>query len=593
MSTIDEVKQKLDITEVIGSYVTLKKAGRNLTACCPFHSEKTPSFFVFPEKQSWHCFGACSTGGDVFAFVMKKEGVEFGEALRLLAQRAGVVLPARAEPGIPKEEKEEYFNANEAAALYYHNLLLNSPAAAKAKAYIQKRGLNAQTISDFQLGYALDSWEVLKTYLMEKGHSEKTLVTAGLLYADEKGKSHDRFRNKLMIPIKDARGRVTGFGSRVLDDSQPKYINSPQSPTFDKSSTLYGIDRAAAEIRKKEAVIIMEGYMDVIIAHQHGVTNAIASMGTSITDTQINILKKLSKNLVLCLDADKAGEEAMLRTVGYENVLGAEMKVIRLPEGKDPDEVMLADIGEWEKLVNDAAPLIDFMFEKRSADLDLGTALGKSSAVSALLPVLAAITDPIRQAHYLQKLAALVKVDMNTIKMSLNQLKQSGQKRRVTSTAPSLKPAVKAGRPLVSYAREEYLLTMLLQNPEYKMIEEDVSVFIENSVNREIYRSWQEAADLTALKERLDPAIHEHMEAILDKKLPPGLRNNIEGRILDCISELKRTYLKNMAARRAESGQTDTDTARLEEDVEISHRLLDLDISQAKKRNSSFGRVRR
>jgi DNA primase len=589
MSTIDEVKQKLDITEVVGSYVTLKKAGRNLTACCPFHSEKTPSFFVFPEKQSWHCFGACNTGGDVFAFVMKKEGVEFGEALRLLAQRAGVVLPARAEPGIPKEEKEEYFNANEAAALYYHNLLLNSPAAVKAKTYIEKRGLTAKTISDFQLGYALDSWEALKTYLMEKGHSEKTLVTAGLLYADEKGKSHDRFRNKLMIPIKDARGRVTGFGSRVLDDSQPKYINSPQSPTFDKSSTLYGIDRAATEIRKKDFTIIMEGYMDVIMAHQFGVTNAVASMGTSITDTQINTLKKLSKNLVLSLDADAAGEEAMLRTVGYENVLGAEMKVIRLPEGKDPDEVMLADIGEWEKLVDNAAPLIDFMFEKRAANLDLSTALGKSSAVSALLPVLAAITDPIRQAHYLQKLAALVKVDMNTIKMSLNQLKQSGQKRRVTS----VKPVVKASHPLVSYAREEYLLTMLLQNPEYKMMEEDVSVFIENSVNREIYRSWQEAADLTALKERLDPAIHEHMEAILDKKLPPGLRNNIEGRILDCISELKRTYLKNMAARRAESGQTDTDTARLEEDAEISHRLLDLDISQAKKRNSSFGRVRR
>jgi DNA primase len=588
MSTIDEVKQKLDITEVVGSYVTLKKAGRNLTACCPFHSEKTPSFFVFPEKQSWHCFGACNTGGDIFAFVMKKEGVEFGEALRLLAERAGVVLPARPERGIPKEEKEEYFNASEAAALYYHNLLLNSPAAIKAKSYIEKRGLAAKTISDFQLGYALDSWDSIKQYLMQKGHSEKTLVTAGLLYEDDKGKSHDRFRNKLMIPIKDARGRVTGFGSRVLDDSQPKYINSPQSPTFDKSGTLYGIDRAAAEIRKNDYAIIMEGYMDVIMAHQFGVTNAIASMGTSITDTQISTLNKLSKNLVLCLDADAAGEEAMLRTVGYENVLGAEMKVIRLPEGKDPDEVMLADFNEWQKLVENASPLIDFMFEKRAANLDLGTALGKSSAVSALLPVLAAISDPIRQAHYLQKLVTLVKVDMNTIKLSLNQLKQSGQKRRAT-----FKPAAKPGRPLVSHAREEYLLTMLLQNPEYKKMEEDVSIFIENSINREIYRSWQEAIDLTALKERLDPAVHEHMDAILDKKLPPGLHNDIEHRILDCISELKRTYLKSMAARRAESGQPEDGAPAMEEDVTISQRLLDLDITRAKKRNASYGRVRR
>ena len=584
MSTIDEVKQKLDIAEVVGQYVTLKKAGRNLTAVCPFHSEKTPSFFVFPERQSWHCFGACNTGGDIFAFVMKKEGLEFGEALRVLAQRAGVVLPARAEPGIPKEEKEEYFQANEAAMVYYHNLLLNSPAAVKAKKYVEKRGLTAKTISDFQLGYSLDSWDALKLYLMEKGHTEKTLVTAGLLYQDEKGNSHDRFRNKLMIPIRDSRGRVTGFGSRVLDDSLPKYINSPQSPTFDKSGTLYGIDRAAADIRKQDAAIIMEGYMDVIMAHQYGVTNAVASMGTSITETQINILKKLSKNIILSLDADAAGEEAMLRTVGYENVLGAEIRVIRLPEGKDPDEVMLEDFNAWQKLVADAAPLIDFMFEKKAVGLDLATALGKSSAVNALLPVLAAINDPIRQAHYLQKLAALVKVDMNTITMSLNQLKQSARKR----LTPAGKPAAKAARPLVSHAREEYLLTLLLQNPQYKTMEEDVSVYIEDTVNREVYKLWQEAADISVLKERLDPAVHEHLEAIIHKNLP-GPPNNIEGRILDCISELKRTYLKNMAARRSESGETDTEPLQME----ITQELLNLDINRARKRNSSFGKARR
>jgi DNA primase len=201
MSAIDEVKQKIDIAEVIGQYTTLKKAGRNLTAICPFHSEKHPSFFVYPEQQSWHCFGACNTGGDVFAFLMKKEGLDFGEALRQLAQRGGVTLPSRVEPGENKEEKEEFYRANDAAAMYYHNLLLNSPAAAKAKNYIEKRGFTAKTISDFQIGYSLDTWDALKLYLMEKGHSEKTLVTAGLLYEDEKGKTNDRFRGKLMIPI--------------------------------------------------------------------------------------------------------------------------------------------------------------------------------------------------------------------------------------------------------------------------------------------------------------------------------------------------------------------------------------------------------
>ncbi|MFA5309758.1 MAG: DNA primase [Dehalococcoidales bacterium] len=591
MSVIDEVKQKIDIAEVVGQYTTLKKAGRNLTALCPFHSEKTPSFFVFPERQSWHCFGACSTGGDVFSFLMKKEGLEFGEALRRLALKAGVALPEKSAPGVRKEEKEEYYQVNDAAAMYFHNLLLNSPAAAKAKSYVEQRGLTATSISDFQLGYSLDSWDALKLYLMERGYSEKLLVTAGLLYENEKGKTTDRFRGKLMIPIRDARGRVTGFGSRVLDDSQPKYINSPQTPTFDKSGTLYGIDRAAAEIRKQDKAIIMEGYMDVITAHQCGVTNAVASMGTAITETQVNILKKLSKNLYLSLDADAAGEEAMLRTVGYENVIGAEIKVIRLPEGKDPDEVMLEDMNSWDAFVAAAVPLIDFMFEKTVGKLDITSAGGKSKAVDGLLPVLAAINDPIRQAHYLQKLAALVKVDMDTIKASLGRLKPSPVKRR--TAAPN--PALTGTRAAASGVREEYFLCLLLLHPELKNSREDLSDYIINSENREIYRACQECADIPALKERLDPAIHEHLDAILNKTMPTA-KNNVEGRFNDCVMVLRKTYLRNLAARRAESGESGesgVDTTRLEEDVAISNQLRELDSRKLKQRNATLGKIRR
>jgi DNA primase len=589
MSAVDEVKQKIDITEVIGQYVTLKKAGRNLTGLCPFHSEKHPSFFVYPEQQSWHCFGACSTGGDVFAFLMKKEGLDFGEALRRLALKAGVTLPTRAEPGARKEEKEEFYQVNDAAAMYFHNLLLNAPMAAKARDYVEKRGLTAKTISDFQIGYSLDSWDALKLYLMERGYTEKTLVTAGLLYENENGKTTDRFRGKMMIPIRDIRGRVTGFGARVLDDSLPKYVNSPQTPTFDKSGTLYGIDQAVAEIRKQDKAIIMEGYMDVIMAHQCGVANAVASMGTAITETQVNILKKLSKNLVLSLDADAAGEEAMLRTVSYENVLGAEIRVIRLPEGKDPDEVMLEDMNNWQLYVDNALPLIDFMFEKTVSKLDLTSAGGKSKAVDGLLPVIAAINDPIRQAHYLQKLAALVKVDMNTIKASLARLKPSPVRRRTAAPGPA--SAAKA-RPLVSGVREEYFLCLLLQNPELKNPEEDHSIYIMNSENREIYRAWRECGEISALKERLDPAIHEHIDALFNKVMP-GVRNNIEGRFNDCVMELRKTYLKNLAARRAESGDSGIDTTRLEEDVTISNQLRELDSRKKKQRNTATGRIRR
>jgi DNA primase len=584
MSAIDEIKQKIDIVEIIGQYTTLKKAGRNLTALCPFHSEKHPSFFVYPEQQSWHCFGACNTGGDVFAFIMKKEGLDFGEALRLLANRAGVTLPSRDKPEERKEEKEEFFNVNEAAALYYHNLLINTTAAAKAKNYLEKRGLTPKIIADFQLGYAPDSWDALKNYLKEKGYSEETAATAGLLIKGEDGRTYDRFRGKIIIPIRDIKGRVTGFGARVLDDSLPKYVNSPQSPTFDKSSTMYGIDRAAAAIRKQDRAIIMEGYMDVIMAHQQGVSEAVASMGTAITEKQVNILKKLSRNLLLALDADAAGEEAVLRTVSYENILNAEMRVIILPEGKDPDEVIKEDIMQWQNLVERATPLIDFLFEKTMAGLDLTTARDKSGAVERLLPIVATINDPIRQAHYMQKLAGLVKVDMNTIKASLSRMKSAAAGRPVRQEGPKpMKPST--GGTLASSSREEYLLALLLQFNELKIeLEGLLPEYFRNTENREIYNLWKETGDVVSLKERLDPAMQEHLEIIVSKTLP-GAGNNIEKRCIDCACELKKTYLKNLAARIAETGEVRT---------EIPEQLKELDARKSKKRNNSYKeRVRR
>jgi len=596
MSAIDEVKQKIDIAEVIGQYAALKKAGRNLTALCPFHSEKHPSFFVYPEQQSWHCFGACNTGGDVFAFVMKKEGLDFGEALRLLARRVGVTLPSKMEPEGKKEEKEEFYKANEAAALYFHNLLLNSPAAAKAKSYIEKRGLSASTIADFQLGFSLDSWDALKLYLLERGHSEKTLLTAGLLVEAENGKTHDRFRGKLMFPIREIRGRVTGFGARVLDDSLPKYVNSPQTPTFDKSGTLYGIDRAAAVIRKRDAAIIMEGYMDVIMAHQNGVTNAVASMGTAITETQVNILKKLSRNLILSLDSDAAGEEAMLRTVGFENIINAEIRIIELPEGKDPDEVIKEDINSWNQLVTKAVPIVDYTFKKITARLDLDKARDKSLFVDRLLPIVAEISDPIRQAHYLQKLAATVKVDMNTIKTSLSRLKPPAVKRKTSAPKPAVARPI---RPLASSSREEYCLALLLQYPELRSQPPDPAYF-ENSENREIFNACQESLDIISLKERIDPAIQEHLDAIIKSVVYKTLSSSeIARRYADCILELEKRYYQNLEARRgeifaqeAETGGKGADIARLEkEGIEPSTKLRELEAQ--KKRNPSLGRTRR
>ena len=329
MGVIDDIKQKLDIVEVIGEHTRLTKAGRNFRALCPFHNETRPSFFVYPEQQSWHCFGACNTGGDVFSFVMRKENMDFGEALRKLADRVGVTVPSFSEPDTGRDERDKLFRINETAAVYFHNLLINSKEAEKARAYIDRRRLSNETVENFQLGYCLKSWESLKNYLLEKDFTEEELLEAGLISSSEEGRTYDRFRDRLVFPIRDSRGRVTGFGARVLDDSLPKYINSPQTPVFDKSSTLYAINLAAPEIRKQDRVVIVEGYMDVITAHQGGFTNVIASMGTAITEKQVNILKRLTKNIVLALDADTAGEEAMLRCVDYENILDSEIIGLR------------------------------------------------------------------------------------------------------------------------------------------------------------------------------------------------------------------------------------------------------------------------
>ena len=579
MRVNDEVKQRTDIVDVVGQYVTLKKAGRNFTGLCPFHGEKTPSFFVFPERQNWHCFG-CNTGGDVFAFIMKKEDMDFGDALRFLAQRAGVTIPSKFEPEEGKEEKEELYQINSAAAEYFHDLLLSSPAAEKARSYVANRGFSLQTVADFQLGFSLDSWESAKQHLMQVGYTESSLLKSGIIIEAESGKIYDRFRGRLIFPIRDARGRVAGFGGRVLDDSLPKYLNSPQTIIFDKSSIIYGVDRASGDIRKQDMAVIVEGYIDVITAHQNSICNVVASMGTSITETQVTTLKKLTKNLVLALDADAAGEEAMLRGVGYENTIGSEVKVILLPAGRDPDDVIKEDTGTWQQLVKDATPIVDYTFDMVTAKLDLSAPKGKSLAVERLLPIIADMKDTVRQAHYLQKLAHLANMNVRNLESTLSNIKP----RQGAYKAKSPKPETvsRALRPLVSKPQEEYCLTLLLQHPELKAESESLlPEYFENSINREIYTAWQDSDDQKSLKETLDIAIHEYLDSLLNMNLPPAMT---EQKFKQCLLRLQEDFLKGIEARNAEIltseseiGGTEAELAKLEEQgIENSTQLAEV-----------------
>jgi len=588
MTVINEVKQRTDIVDIVGQYVSLKKSGRNLSGLCPFHSEKHPSFFVYPEQQSWHCFG-CNTGGDVLSFVMKKESTDFGDALRLLAQRAGVTIPSRFEREEGKGERERLYQVNEAAAQYFHNSLLTSPTGEKAQSYVASRGFSAKTVADFQLGFSLNSWEALKQYLMERGYTESELLTAGLVVEAEDGRTHDRFRNKLMFPILDSRGHVIGFGARVLDDSLPKYVNSPQTPVFDKSSSLYGINLAAAGIRQQDMAVIVEGYMDVITAHQNGFNNVVASMGTSVTEKQVSSLKKLTKNMILALDADAAGEEAMLRGVGYENTIGAEVRVVILPEGKDPDDVIKENAKIWQKLTTeDALPIVDYTFNMVTAKLDLTTARDKSLAADKLLPLIAEIKDNIRRDHYLQKLTKLIGTSYNSVEATL---KEYLARRRAQT--PRQAATTRVVRPVVSNPLEEDCLALLLQHPELKGGGEDFSrEYFENSENQEIFVAWQEADSLQTLKEKLDESIHEHLDTLINRSLPT---NKLEERYADYNRRLKERYFKNLEAKRAEvfaseaeSGGTDAELAKLEEEgIEPSVQLREIFTQKGQRRSET------
>ncbi len=433
MSQVDEIRERLDIVDVISAYVPLQRAGRNYKGLCPFHAEKTPSFVVFPDSGNWHCFGACSTGGDIFTFIMKKENLDFGEALRVLAAKAGVTLEERhARPAEEQSKIDRMRESLAAATAYFHYLLAQSSRAQAAREYVAQRGLTQETVTSFELGYAPNEWDALLRYLTGKGFHVDELTEAGLLVERDDGGRYDRFRNRLVIPIRDRRGQVIGFGARALDDSLPKYLNSPQTLLFDKGDVLFGLDRASRGIRARGEAVIVEGYMDVLAAHQYGADNVVASMGTALTETHLNQLSRLTERIVLALDPDAAGDQATLRglalarqtlgrrkvptlsargTVEHEERLLVDLRILSLPAGKDPDEVLRDGLDAWEALVRGAQPLVEYWMNQALRGLDLSDPRSKSRAVQAMKPILLELADAIERQEYTQRLARRLRLD--------------------------------------------------------------------------------------------------------------------------------------------------------------------------------------
>ena len=437
MSVIDEVKDRLDLADLVGKHVNLQRSGRYLKGLCPFHTEKTPSFYVFPDTQRWHCFG-CDRGGDVFNFMMEFQGYDFRAALEELARQANVPLREQSPQEIKAESEAERLRALLVAAIeYYHTLLMTAPQAGHARAYLRDRGFARETVETFALGYSLDAWDALRTHLLGKGFTVEEQVKAGMLIERDDGGTYDRFRDRVMIPIYDRRGRPIAFGGRVLQsDQQPKYMNSPQTPLFDKSQVLFGYHLASRAIREQDAAVIVEGYMDVMIPHQAGYRNVVAPMGTALSEAHLKQLQRLTHRYVLALDPDRAGIHGTLQgletarqtlerdweavfdprgLVGYEGRLKADIRVASMPDGLDPDELILDDPQRWESLIASSQPIVRFTFQHLLSQVDPNEPKMKSRIVDAMLPLLNDIGDSIEREAYAQEIAAALAIDARVL----------------------------------------------------------------------------------------------------------------------------------------------------------------------------------
>jgi len=430
---IEEIKSKIDIVDLISEYIQLKPAGVNFKALCPFHREKTPSFFVSPERQIWHCFGACNEGGDIFKFIMKIENVDFPEALRILAKKAGVEIDRRDYHFM--SQKTKLSDILRMAAKFYHLILIESPLAEKARQYLKERGLKLETIKEFQLGFAPDRWDELYKFLTKKGFKEQDIESAGLIIKSTKypitqvpnPSYYDRFRNRIMFPINDLYGNPVGFTGRILPESEDKetakYVNTPETPIYNKSRILYGLDKAKTFIKESDAAILVEGNMDVIACHQAGFKNVVASSGTALTIEQVKLIKRYTNNLLLAFDVDIAGETATQRGIDIALQEEINVKVIQVPEGKDPDECIKENPQKWLKAVQEALPIMEYYFILAFKNKDPKKVEDKKEIAKILLPAIAKFADPIEQEHWLKILASKIDVSESSLRDKLKRLK--------------------------------------------------------------------------------------------------------------------------------------------------------------------------
>lgn len=555
MTLLDEVKRRVDITQIVSDYVDLDTSSRIPKARCPFHAERTPSFVVYPEEGRWHCFGGCATGGDAISFLMKQENFSFGEALRRLAERYGI--DTRQHDTIVDrgrtERKNAFVEANEVAGRYF-TALLAGPEGADARQYLESRGITPDISGRRGLGLAPSGMETLGGHLKARGISSAAAVGSGLITRRREGEWGDMFRGRLTFEIHDSQGRIIGFGARTLDGSEPKYLNTQATELFDKSRTLYGLDWAADAIRRSGHAVVVEGYMDAITAHENGFRNVVACMGTAVTSHQLQELSKLLANppqgaaasITLCLDSDAAGQEATLR--GLEEAWrsdagrgpgsgrsGVAVNVAGSVEGKDPDEAIRTDPEGWRTSIADGQPLLEYLISAYSERRDLSSGEGKAGLVEDVRPLILAIDNSFEQDRYLTRLGELLAVPAERLRSMI-------QAPRPTPRGPGRSTGRRtglAGPPgderldpeQVSNALdaakenglEEHLLSLVLNYDELRDYATGVpEEHFHDSGNRAIFTMWRSALTLDEVHSSMDDHLTARVDRLTSKLLPPG-----------------------------------------------------------------------
>lgn len=559
MNQSEEIKSRLDIVDIIRDYIQLKPAGANFRALCPFHKEKSPSFMVSPEKQIFHCFG-CEKGGDLLTFVMEMEGINFIESMRILAPKAGVKLIEKGGGGVNSSKRNRLLDILSLSSEYYHRNLLKSD---KAKKYLTDRGLDEENVRKWEIGFSSDSWDDIILFLKSKKYTDEEILAAGMS-VHKSNKYFNRFRNRIMFPISDVNANVIGFTARVMPGDEAsakmgKYVNSPQTDVYDKSRVLFGIDKAKVGIKNENLAIIVEGQMDVITAHKHGFTNIIASSGTALTKEQIGVIKRYTKNIVFAFDMDKAGQMAVERGIEQAVKLEMNIKIINVPNGKDPDECIRKDPEEWEKAVEEAKDVMQYFLNKLFKDINTDDINEVRKSVSNILDKLSRFIgdSEVEKSFWIQKISSRSSIPEESLKKDLENIKNTG--RNIEDYNKNVEKIVVREKQDREEKSAELLLALAIKFPEFLdyIISNIELEYIYGALNKQFYKNLiiyynsNEAIKYKELKSWLQDNDSESLN-LLDKLVLLGDNDyyDIENRvvkneIIKIISHLRKHHNQN------------------------------------------------